>query len=216
MKNVVFALLLSALCTQNAMAQDELFPDYRSKRDLFKRITEPTYRNELATFTMGGIDESMGKEPLQKLPLLKVDDNEMVFGNEDIKVMITAQPFDIAKNKIQYFTGEDSKKYAVRINNKAFFGNYGYVPKSEIKSVMILFDEDTVFVPKEAFADIYNPSFYYKENGQSKTRNGVYLSADGKRLYVYLIQNEAGRGSFETTWIIDNQKYVKRVIDFGF
>lgn len=216
MKRIAFTFLLVCISAVGLRAQDDLFPDYRSKRDQFKRLTEPTYKNELATFTMGGIDESMGKQPLEKLPLLKANDTEIVFGNDDIKVVIAARPFDPAKNKIQYFTGEDNKKYAVRINNKAFFGNYGMVPKTELKSIHIVFDEDTVALPKEAFSDIFNPAFYYKENGQSKTRNGVYLSPEGKRIYVYLLQNESGTGSFEATWIIDNRKYVKRVVDFGF
>jgi hypothetical protein len=43
----------------------------------------------------------------------------------------------------------------------------------------------------------------------------VYRSADGKRIYIYMLKRETG-GSYEVTWVIQDKKYLRRIIDFGF
>jgi hypothetical protein len=74
---------------------------------------------------------------------------------------------------------------------------------------------DTLNLPKEAFTDLYNPIFSYTENGVQKYINNVYLSADGRNVYIYMLKREAG-GSYEVTWVIQDGKYIRRVVDFGF
>lgn len=215
MKKLILTILTFYIAL-NVFAQSDDIPDYRDKRFWFKRLTEPDYRNDLASFTMGGIDESIGKKPLKKFALTELSSNLISFQENDVKVIIKSVPFEAAKHKLTYYTAEDNKKYVVRIDNKPFFGDYGSVPKTQIESVTVIFGYDTLSLPKEAFFDIYNPVFFFNQSGEQKTRNAVYLSNDGKKIYIYLIKEEEGVGSYEVTWIINDKKYIKRVIDFGF
>ncbi|MGB8191603.1 MAG: hypothetical protein WCF67_06775, partial [Chitinophagaceae bacterium] len=54
----IFLLSITGLA---AFPQDRDFPDYRSKKENFLRMQEKDLRADLASFTMGGMDESIGK-----------------------------------------------------------------------------------------------------------------------------------------------------------
>lgn len=191
-------------------AQDD-FPDMRSKKEIFTRITEKDIRSDIASFSMGGLDESVGKLPLRTIPATGSGNDFISFAGENIKVKITAAPFEPAKHKLGYY----EEKYLVKIDNKPFFGDYGKMPKTTVGSVTVIVDKDTVVVPPAACSDLCNPVFSITENGVQKSQNKVYVSADGHRIYVYMLKQETG-GSYEVTWVIQDKKYVRRVVDFGF
>lgn len=193
-------------------AQTDAYPDYRSKKDMFSRIVEKDIRSDIASYSMGGIDESIGKLPLKTLPITAMSSNFISFASNNIQVTITGGKFDPAKHKLGYY-GED--KYLVKIDNKPYFGNYGKVPNTTIENITVVIDRDTVPIPATAFSDLYNPIFSVMESGVQKSNNKVYLSADGHKVYVYMLKQEAG-GSYEVTWVIQDKKYLRRVVDFGF
>lgn len=209
MRTVFF--LIFTLCLGSVFSQDFEFPDYRSKKDLFTRIVEKDLRADVASFAYGGMDESVGKLPLKTIPVTTVTTNSITFSKDNIQVKITAAPFDATKHKLAYF----ENKHLVKIDNKGYFGDYGKIPKTRIESVTVIIDKDTVALPAVAFSDLYNPIFSYIENGVQKSHNTVYLSNDGRKVYVYMLKRETG-GSYEATWIIQDKKYLKRVVDFGF
>ncbi|MDB5193120.1 MAG: hypothetical protein JWQ96_2683 [Segetibacter sp.] len=202
-------LLLTSVSTF-CFAQDDL-PDYRSKKELFTRIIEKDVRADVASFSMGGLDESVGKLPLKTLPITGAGSNFISFAGNNIQVTITSAPFDPAKHKLNYY----ENKYLVKIDNKGYFGDYGKVPKTTVENVTVIIDRDTIVIPPAACSDLANPIFSVTENGKQNSNNKVYLSADGKKIYVYMIKQEAG-GSYEVTWVIKDKKYLKRVVDFGF
>jgi hypothetical protein len=206
----VFTLAFT-LCLITGFSQDFEFPDYRSKKDLFTRIVEKDIRADVASFAFGGMDESVGKLPLKTIPVTAVSNNSISFAKDNIKVKITASAFDATKHKLAYF----ENKHLVKIDNRGYFGDYGKVPKTQIESITVVIDKDTVAIPAAAFADLYNPIFSYMENGVQKSLNTVYLSNDGRKVYVYMLKRETG-GSYEATWVIQDKKYLKRVVDFGF
>lgn len=214
MRFFIAALLLlpSIFC----IAQEDEFPDIRSKRDLFVRVQDKNIRADLASFTMAGIDESAGKLSLRSLSLTGVGKDFIAFEGYGIAVRIKAGRFDPSKHKLQYYTNPDNnKKYLTRIDFKPFFGDYGKVPEMQIDSVTVILGTDTVAIPKEAYFDLYNPIFSYNEGGTQKHINNVYLSADGRKIYIYMLKREIG-GSYEVTWVIQDKKYLRRVVDFGF
>ena len=97
-----------------------------------------------------------------------------------------------------------------------FRSDYGYIPHAEIKSITLLIENDTVVIPPAAYADLYNLNLSYKDgSGQERTSHAVYYSADGSRIYLYLLNRDQS-GSYEVTWVIENKKYLRRVIDYGF
>lgn len=194
----------------NCFSQDDN-PDYRSKRDNFSKLTEKDIRSDVATFSMAGIDESVGKNKLQSVPITNYTANSITFDNDDVFVKITAEPFDPSKHKMGYYD-----KFLGKIDNKAYYGSYGTVPKTQIQSITVVIDQDTVAIPSTAYVDLYNPDFAYTDasTGQVKSHNNVLLSSDKHKLYIYMLSQDTN-GSYEVTWVIQDKKYLRRVVDFG-
>ncbi|HYE53398.1 MAG TPA: hypothetical protein VD996_01090 [Chitinophagaceae bacterium] len=204
-------LLLVCSCFA-AQSQDRDFPDYRSKKENFLRMQEKDIRADLASFTMGGMDESIGKGKLFSLPATNYGTDFITFSGNDIEVTIRAGVFDPSKHKVQLF----NKKHVVKIDGKPYYGNYGEMPRTTIASVTMLIGKDSVVIPPAAYADLYEPDFTYRDaSGQVKSYNKVYISPDKKKVYIYML-NRDDAGSYEVTWIIQDKKYLRRVVDFGF
>lgn len=90
MRIILFILLVQI--TIGAFAQSGDYPDYRSKKELFSRIIEKDIRSDIASFSMGGIDESVGKLPLKSLPITGFGSDYISFAENNIQVKITSAP----------------------------------------------------------------------------------------------------------------------------
>jgi hypothetical protein len=194
----------------NTSAQELDFRDYRTKKESFTKIPEKDVRADIASFAIGGIDESIGKLPLSKIGVSKYENNFMSFEDGNVKVVITTGRFDPAQHKLV-----KDGEHIVKIDNKPYYGNYGDLPHNHIQSLIILIDKDTIPVPSTAYADLCNVSFTYRDkSGTERSNNGVYLSKDKRKAYVYLL-NKDGRGGYEVTWVIQDKKFLRRVLDYG-
>ncbi|MBC8034972.1 MAG: hypothetical protein H7Y03_12545 [Chitinophagaceae bacterium] len=203
---------ISVLSSWMSFAQSDDYPDYRSKKDFFIRVREKDVRSDLASFTTAGIDESMGKLPLKTISLKELGTNILLFEGDNIKVVVKTIPFKPAEHKLGYY---EENKYVLKIDAKPFYGNYSKMPQNSIASVTVTIDNDTVAIPPAAYADIYDPVFSYKDaSGTQRSLNRVYRSADKRNIYIYLLNRTAG--GTEVTWVIQDKKYLRRVLDFGF
>jgi hypothetical protein len=210
MRTIVSLLLLFASAA--TIAQEREFPDYRSKKENFVRIQEKDIRSDLASFAIGGMDESIGKGKLKSIPPTNYGKNFISFSGNNIRVAITGGIFDESKHKLTYY----NKEHLVKIDNKAYYGNYGEVPETVIQSVVVVMDKDTIPIPAAAYFDLYNPEFTYADaTGNIKSYDGVYFSADKTTIYIYML-NRDKKGSYEVTWVIREKKYLRRVVDYGF
>jgi len=206
MKAIVLLILLSGKLLF-ATAQDDL-PDYRKKNDNFSKVREKDIRSDLASFAIAGIEERIGKKPLHDIPARNYSGTNLLFEEGNIKVNITAGIFDPSKHRL-----DSVEKYLVKIDKKPYFGNYGSVPRYTISSVTLNIDKDTIRVPQTALFDLYSPTFAYRDGGGiPKTFNAVYLSADKRTIYVYML-NKEDKGSYEVTWIFRDKQYLRRVVD---
>lgn len=206
----IFSILLCAFI-HVSFAQDDI-PDYRSKRDNFLKMQEKDIRADLSQFTFGGISESLTKHRLDAIPLIGSKDDAIIFSNDTTTFQITTGNFDPTKHKVTWV--ED--KYAVKLDNHAFFGTENKVPKHTITSVTAIIYGDTVVVPPAAFIDLYEPKFYFADaKGSKKTYCNVYRSLDKRKYYIYMVNGE-GTGRYEVTWVIQDKKYLRRVVDWGF
>ncbi len=134
--------LFSLLCTViTVYAQDE-YPDMRSKKDNFKKVSQKDVRSDAATFTMSGIDESISTKPLVSIPVTDYSKEHIQFAGNGIEVSISAGDFEAAKHKLTY-----SEKYLIKIDNKPYYGKYTEVPKHSIANVSVVIDKDTVAIP---------------------------------------------------------------------
>lgn len=207
---IIILFFCSCLNSLYAQKKDE-YPDYRNNKESFVRMSDKSLRADLGVFTIGGIEESLSKLPLRKISPYAYTKNSMSFKADDVEVVVTIGPFEERGRKIQKV--ED---HVVKIGGKPFHGNYGEMPRTEIKSVLVLMGKDTITIPPAAYADLYNLNFTYRDkNGTERTANGVYFSKDGSRMYIYLLSRD-DTGSYEVTWIIQNKQYLRRVVDYGF
>lgn len=201
-------------CFANVLCAQDEYPDYRSKRELFTKIAESDIRGDIASFSMGGIEESVGKDPLKTIPISGYGKDFISFEENNIKVTIQTAPFEQIKHKYTYYDSE-KKDYILKIDSKPYFGDYGKIPITTVSKVTVIIDRDTIIIPPAACTDLCNPIMTFTEGGKVKSQNKVLLSADGHKVYVYLLKTESG-GSYEATWVIQDKHYVKRVVDFGF
>lgn len=186
------------------------FQDTRKKNESFAKLPKTEIRADLASFTLSGIDEAVGKDELQKISFSKFGPDSMNFESGNINATIKLLPFDKSKHKLDY-----DEKYLIRIDKKTYYGDYGNVPKTYIGKITLIADKDTILIPATAYADIYNVNLTYTDKSTLRSRNGIYKSKDGHRIYVYLFCKDA-TGSYEVTWIVQDKKYLRRVLDYGF
>jgi hypothetical protein len=212
MMRILFSILLCSLLHVSFAQDDTDIPDYRSKKDNFSKMMEKDVRADLAQFTFAGISESLEKHKLEQVPVTEIKNDAISFANDTMQVKITTGSFDATKHKVTWF----DDKYAVKLDNHAFFGTENKVPKTTITSVVAIMGLDTVVVPPAAYADLYEPRLYFKDaKGNSKSYCNVYVSPDHKKLYIYMLNGE-GNGRYEVTWVIENKHYLRRVVDWGF
>jgi hypothetical protein len=202
-------LFLANLFSTFCKAQDDL-PDARRKTESFTRFHTPDMRADLATFTLSGISESVGSTPLKKITYTSLGNDSIVFQGDGIKAKVKTAPFDPAKHKLSM-----DEKYLVRIDRKPYYGNYLKTPKTQISEVSMIIDKDTVNIPPAAYNDLFNLNFTYLDKGVERTTDAVYISNDRQKVYLYLFCKD-NTGSYEVTWIFQNRKYLRRVLDYGF
>lgn len=206
----LFRIAILLLIHANLFAQDDI-PDFRSKRDGFLKILDTKLRADLATFTIGGISESLTTQKLPELPIYYSDDKSISFLKDTFLITITTTEFDSIGHKFQYY----DEKYLVKIDNKGFWGSGTKKPEKKIQSVTAIIGMDTIHIPAMALADLYEPELSYEEGGKLKSYCRVYESLDKQNLYIYML-NGAGKNRYEVTWIIQNKQYLRRVVDLGY
>lgn len=197
------AILFSTFCK----AQDDR-PDTRRKTESFARFHYGNLRADLATFTLAGSSESVGAPPLQKINYTTLGNDSITFNGDGIKAKVKIAPFDPAKNKLYY-----DDKYLIKIDRRPYYGDYGSVPKTYISQVSMIVNNDTVFIPALAYSDLFNLHFTYTDKNAERTTDAIYLSKDGHYIYLYLFCKN-NSGSYEVTWIFQDNKYLRRVLDY--
>ncbi|MGH2646343.1 MAG: hypothetical protein ACRDE8_02205 [Ginsengibacter sp.] len=205
-----FFIALCMLYDFSCCAQSDDFQDTRRKNESFARLPKDQIRIDLATFTLSGIDEAVGKQELQKISFSKFGSDFMNFEGGNIDASIKFLPFDKSKHRLDY-----DEKYLVRIDRKTYYGNYGNIPKTYVGNITLIVEGDTIAIPAAAYTDIYNLNLTYTDKGTLRSRNAIYISKDGHRIYVYVFCKDA-TGSYEVTWIVQDKKYLRRVLDYGF
>jgi hypothetical protein len=207
---IVFFFSLFVNC-MICFAQEEEYTDYRRKSESFARIYDKDIRSDLASFSIGGIEESLGKSPLKKMPVKDYGSDSITFEGNGIRITIKSGVFDPSRHKLIF-----ENKHLVKIDNRPYFGNYGKVPTTRITRLTILSGKDTIPVPAAAIQDLYNPSFVFHDaTGEARSQDAVYISADNRKYYIYML-NKDDTGSYEVTWILQDKQFLRRIVDFGF
>ena len=211
---IFFCLLFLFTLSYTLSAQDDI-PNYHSKRENFSKMIEKDARADIASFALAGLDEAAGKEPLPYVPVVEYSDEYVLLSKDNIKVKIIAGKFDKTKHKILYY----DEKYVTKIDNKPFYGVDGQMPVKTIQSIIVTIGSDSINIPVTAYSDLYEP-WFCKPGGadqKAKCHTGVYLSRDNHRLYIYMLSGDGFKGKgYEVTWVIQDNKYLRRVLDDDF
>ena len=206
-----FLIAVGVFYGLTSFAQRELnYQDTRRKTESFAKFPKGDIRSDLSAFTLSGIGESVGKEDYKKIPFTSFSSDYMTFEGDGIKATITTLPFDASKHKLMY-----DEKYLIKIDKKTYYGGYGSTPFRYISSIIMTIDNDTINIPATAYSDLYNVNFSYNDKGVQRSRNGIYRSKDGNKVYLYIFSKD-NTGSYEVTWIIQDKKYFRRVLDYDF
>ncbi len=207
----IWCLILICSVISAAGQDDTPIPDYRKKTEGYSRMAEKDIKSDLASFAFAALEDRMGKQPLQTIPATDYGANYITFEGNNVQVTIRSGTFDPAKHKLGYY----EEKHLVKIDGKPFYGSYGTMPQNTIASVTVIMGKDTVAIPPTAYFDLYSPEFTYSDGkGAARTHNGVYFSPDKRNIYIYMLNKEA-IGSYEVTWVIQDKKYLRRVVDSG-
>lgn len=211
MKKIFIAISILYSVTALAQSSDDHI-DTRRKTESFAKLPKDQIRTDLASFTLSGISESIGKAEFKKIPFTAFGNDYMTFEGDNIKATIKSARFDPAKHKLMY---DDDEKFLIKIDRKTYYGGYGTVPITYVSNIILTVGGDTVSIPAAAYADIYNINFTYADKGTQRSTNGVYRSKDGHRIYIYVFSKD-NKGSYEVTWVIQDKQYLRRVLDYGF
>jgi hypothetical protein len=94
----------------------------------------------------------------------------------------------------------------------------GKLPKTYIKTFNMTYsDHHVIGIPKSAYSDIYEPHtcdipLTKKHKVIQTSKCKVLKRVDRQRVYIYMIIGE-GQNEQEVTWVIQNARYLMRVID---
>jgi hypothetical protein len=161
------------------------------------------------------------RNELEKVTGLKCSDSILTYNytskiKDKIEIKIEKGIFspslhklEIADTVYKYIHGEnrvDYLKVKNIIDNRYSYGIDGSMPKSEISSMSILWNDRQVSIPDTAFANLYQPHLCLNYLSVE-----TFLSEENKLLYIY-ISGSDGAGSYSVKFVFDKNKYVTRII----
>ena len=123
MKTFFLSLFILYCFSANAQRFYE-YQDTRRKNESFAKLPKTEIRADLATFTLSGIDEAVGKEELKKIPFTTFGPDYMNFEGDDTKAFIKLSPFEAGKHKLDY-----DEKYLIELTGKLTMAAMATFPK---------------------------------------------------------------------------------------
>ena len=131
-----------------------------------------------------------------------VKGSTMVFEGKEIQVVLTSGKFDKSKHSFEYF--KDSTTGIEVIEDQLLYGTDGKMPTTEYKSIVINIHGKQVSLPKDAYSDLYEPTFL-------TDHNFVYYDKDADILYIVANNNYADR-PYKVCWQIEKGVYKGRKV----
>ena len=129
--------------------------------------------------------------------------NTIVFEGKEIQVVLTSGKFDKSKHSFEYF--KDSSTGIEVIDAPALlYGNDGKMPTTEYRSIVINIHGKQVSLPKDAYSDLYQPTFL-------TDHNSVYYDKESDILYIVANNNYADR-PYKVCWQIERGVYKGRKV----
>ena len=132
--------------------------------------------------------------------------NAIHFSGKDIQVALSTEKFDKSKHSFKYH--KEYRDIIEKIDGKPFWGTDGEIPREEYKNIQIYINGKQVFIPKSAYDDLYEPTFYTEHNS-------VHYDKEHDSYYIVAI-NSDGAGTYMVCWQIEKGVYKGRKIGIPF
>ena len=132
--------------------------------------------------------------------------NTIHFSGKDIRVALTSQKFDKSKHSFVYY--KETHHSIEKIDGKHFWGTDGEIPREEYKNIRIYINGKQVSLPKSAYDDLYEPTFYTEHNS-------IYYDKELDSYYI-VATNSDGAGAYMVCWQIEKGVYKGRKIGIPF
>ena len=131
----------------------------------------------------------------------KVQGNSVIFDDKDVKVTITKQKFDKTKHKITK-KGQGSYEQLIIDGKEIIYGWDGSLAQDHYKSIIVTMKGKNVPIPKSAYDDLYEISYF---------SSSIYYDEEAEALYIYAVNGEAGL-AYQVCWQIVKGEYKTRII----
>ena len=131
----------------------------------------------------------------------KVQGNSIIFDDKDVKVTITKQKFDKTKHKITK-KGQGSYEQLIIDGKEIIYGWDGSLAQDHYKSITVTMKGKNVPIPKSAYDDLYEISYF---------SSSIYYDEEAEALYIYAVNGEAGL-AYQVCWQIVKGEYKTRII----
>ena len=128
--------------------------------------------------------------------------NTIVFEGKEIQVILTSGKFDKSKHSFEYF--KDSPTGIEVIDDELPYGTDGKMPTTEYRSIEVNIHGKRVSLPKDAYSDLYEPTFL-------TDHNSVYYDKESDILYIVANNNYAER-PYKVCWQIEKGGYKGRKV----
>ena len=128
--------------------------------------------------------------------------NTIVFEGKEIQVVLTSGKFDKSKHSFEYF--KDSPTGIEVIDDELPYGTDGKMPTTEYRSIEVNIHGKRVSLPKDAYSDLYEPTFL-------TDHNSVYYDKESNILYIVANNNYAER-PYKVCWQIEKGVYKGRKV----
>ena len=139
-----------------------------------------------------------------EVPISEVKDKEIIFSNKTIEVKVVENKFD--KNKHSFNYVKNYPNQILKIDGKDYWGTDGEMPKTEYKSITIIFNDTKLQLPKEALENLFEPNLSLTKVNFDKDKDIIYISA----------MNSDGAGGYLVIWKIEKGIYKERFVAYGF
>ena len=131
----------------------------------------------------------------------KVQGNSIIFDDKDVKVTITKQKFDKTKHKITK-KGQGSYEQLIIDGKEIIYGWDGSLAQDHYKSITVTMKGKNVPIPKSAYDDLYEISYF---------SSSIYYDEEAEALYIFANNSDAS-WAYLVCWQIVKDKYITRII----
>ncbi|MEZ4777273.1 MAG: hypothetical protein R3D00_29120 [Bacteroidia bacterium] len=133
--------------------------------------------------------------------------HDTLIGQSEVDIHLKTIPFDSVSHTYTWFEGEDSLVETID-GLPAYGGVYGR-PKMMIDSLTVSVGGKQLIVPKEAFADLYDPNLCDSDLFLQPVM--AYPSLNEKFLYLYIFGG-ANANTYFAKLIFDQDRYLKKIV----